>query len=130
MKISSLALFWLEQEARALLSRLERVQSFSLTETMVAAAAISPNALRAIELHLIRVKRVLRIQLLEFIAAIQQAALTPAEAQRRFTMLRLRFNAVLTQLDIFADALSQRSETPNGVWLAQNNFMPLPPSAA
>ncbi len=118
MNISSLALFWLEQEARALLSRLERVQSFSLTETMVAAAAISPNALRAIELHLIRVKRVLRGQLLEFIDAIQQAVLTPAEAQRRFTMLRLRFNAVLTQLDIFADALSQRSETPNGVWLA------------
>ncbi len=118
MNIPNLALFWLEQEARALLSRLERVQSFSLTETMVCAAAISPSALRAIELHLIRVKRLLRDGLLEFIDLIQQAAFAPAEAQRRFTMLRLRFNAILTQLDIFADALSQRSETPNGVWLA------------
>lgn len=42
----------------------------------------------------------------------------PAVAQRRFTILRLRLNAVLTQFDIFADALVQRSGHDNGVWLA------------
>src|SRR5262249_42297591 len=45
-------------------------------------------------------------------------AATPAEAQRRFTMLRLRFNTSLAQFDIFADALTQRSESQTGVWLA------------
>ena len=41
-----------------------------------------------------------------------------AEAQRRFTYVRLRFQAVLTQFDIFADALGQRSEHETGVRLA------------
>ena len=41
-----------------------------------------------------------------------------AEAQRRFSLLRLRFNTVLTQFDIFADAMTQRSEHDSGVWLA------------
>ena len=42
----------------------------------------------------------------------------PAVMQRRFTMLRLRFIVTLTQLDIFADAITQRSEYETGVWLA------------
>jgi hypothetical protein len=40
----SLASQLLEQEARALLSRLDRVRPFALTETMVLAAALSPVA--------------------------------------------------------------------------------------
>uniref|UniRef100_UPI000B7D8C07 hypothetical protein n=1 Tax=Candidatus Entotheonella palauensis TaxID=93172 RepID=UPI000B7D8C07 len=43
---------------------------------------------------------------------------TPAEAQRRYTFLRLKFNAVLSQFDIFADALTQRSEHETGIWLS------------
>ena len=35
---------------------------------------------------------------------------SPSAAQRRFTLLRLRFNAGLTQFDIFTDALSMRGE--------------------
>ncbi|MGR0481509.1 MAG: hypothetical protein ACTFAL_08950 [Candidatus Electronema sp. V4] len=35
------------------------------------------------------------------------AAATPEEAQKRFTFLRLRFNAVLTQLDLFGDVITQ-----------------------
>jgi hypothetical protein len=42
----------------------------------------------------------------------------PHEAQRRFTFLRLRFNVVLSQFDLFADVLTQRSEHETGVWLA------------
>ncbi|MGH9840790.1 MAG: hypothetical protein ACREEM_18590 [Blastocatellia bacterium] len=48
--------------------------------------------------------------------ARQSAA--PANAHRRFTLLRLRFNLALSQFDIFADALTQRSEHGTGVWLA------------
>jgi hypothetical protein len=33
-------------------------------------------------------------------------------------VLRLRFNAVLTRVDVFADVLTQRSEHDTGVWLA------------
>ena len=43
---------------------------------------------------------------------------TPAEVQARLTFLRLRFNAMLSQFDIFADALVQRTEHDNGVRLA------------
>jgi hypothetical protein len=33
-------------------------------------------------------------------------------------MLRLGFNVVLTQLDVFSEAMTQRSETDTGVWLS------------
>jgi hypothetical protein len=39
------------------------------------------------------------------------------EAQRRFAIVRLKFNLTLTQFDLFADALTQRSEHMTGVWL-------------
>jgi hypothetical protein len=41
-----------------------------------------------------------------------------AEAQRRFAYLRLKFNAVLTQFDLFSDVVTQRSESESGVWLS------------
>jgi hypothetical protein len=42
----------------------------------------------------------------------------PETAQRRFTLLKLRFNAVVTQFDMFSNAITQRSENEFGVWLA------------
>ena len=50
----------LDHEARALLSRLERVKSFALQETMVPAAAISDEAQTAIERFLVTGRRRLR----------------------------------------------------------------------
>ena len=41
-----------------------------------------------------------------------------AQAQRRFTLLRLQFNATLTQFDLFSDVITQRSEHESGVWLS------------
>ena len=38
--------------------------------------------------------------------------------QRRFTLLRLRFNVMMSQFDIFADVMTQRSEYQTGVWLS------------
>jgi hypothetical protein len=43
---------------------------------------------------------------------------TPAEVQRRLVFLRLRFNAVLSQLDMFNHVVTQRSEAEQGVWLS------------
>ena len=39
-------------------------------------------------------------------------------AHRRYVFLRLRFNVVLTQFDLFSDVITQRSENETGVWLS------------
>lgn len=111
----------LAQEARALLGRLGRIKPFALTETMVPAAAVAPRAMTAIERYLAAGRRELRARIHEYLRWLgrpEGRAANPAVLQRRFTFLRLRFNVVLTQFDIFADVLSQRSEHDNGVVLA------------
>ena len=45
-------------------------------------------------------------------------AASPALMQRRFTLLRIRFNEVLSQFDLFSDVLTQRSEHETGVFLS------------
>jgi hypothetical protein len=115
------ALWNLEQEGRALLSRLGRLQSFALQETMVPAASLSVEAQSGIEKFLVRGRKSLRQHIhrfLDWIKSRAARATSPAEAQRRFTLLRLRFNVILSHFDIFSEALSQRSEADNGVWLA------------
>jgi hypothetical protein len=111
----------LEQEARALLTRLALVRPFVLHETMVPAAAISHSAQLNIDRFLDAGRRRLREQVNAFVAWIRGPAgrqADPALAQRRFSLLRLRFNAVLTQFDTFADVITQRSEHETGPWLA------------
>jgi hypothetical protein len=114
--------FWtLEQEARAMLCRLGRLRSFALQETMVPAASVSVEAQSAIERFLVRGRRALHGQIRKFVRWLRSPEArgsTAAEAHRRFTLLRLRFNVVLSHFDIFSEALSQRSEADNGVWLA------------
>ena len=110
----------LEQEARALLTRLDRVKPFALQETMLPAAAISPAAQAGIEQYLMRGRRELRRRIHRYIRWLHGpgAAAPPEELQRQFTFLRLQFNLALSQLDLFADAITQRSESETGVWLA------------
>jgi hypothetical protein len=111
----------LAQEGRALLNRLGRIRPLVLQETMVPAAALPPAAQAGIERQLAEARRELDGRVRAYLAWLDcpagQAA-TPAEAQRRFTFLRLRFNAMLEKVDIFADVLTQRSEHETGVWLA------------
>lgn len=110
----------LDQEARALLTRLNRVKPFILTEPMLPAASLLPPAQIAIERFLAKGRQELKKKVAEFQGWLKGdgAATTPEEAQKRFTFLRLRFNAVLTQLDLFGDVITQRSENENGVWLS------------
>jgi hypothetical protein len=105
-------------EAHAILSRLSGIQSFVLQEVMVPAASVSPEAIVAIESHLGRGLRGLRAEVLSFLEWLEQTAAPADQAQQRLTVIRLRFNALLGQLDIFNDALVQRSEARVGVWLA------------
>lgn len=110
----------LAQEARALLTRLARVKPFALIEPMLPAAALQPAAQLATERYLVAGRRELRTMVIGFLAWLRDAGAqraSAAEAQRRFTLLRLKFNAVLTQFDLFNDAISQRSEHDTGVWL-------------
>ncbi len=121
MAAPAVAKWLLEQEARALLTRLARLRPFSLHTPMVAAASISPAAQSAIETHMIRMRQKLRRLVHDFLNWLRQPAglgASPAEAQRRFTLLRLRFNSVISQFDIFADVLTQRTEHETGVWIA------------
>lgn len=111
----------LSQEARALLTRLARVRPFALVEPMVPAANLLPAAQSAIERHLMGGRRELRRMVDAFIGWLQgpgAARASAAEAQRRFSYLRLKFNAVLTQFDLFNDVITQRSENESGVWLS------------
>lgn len=115
------ALQLLIQETNALLTRLDRVKSFALHETMVPAAVPSLAAQSAIERHLAQGRAELRTLLQGYLHWLQSSSASQqslAELQRRFTFLRLRFNAVLTQFDIFADVMTQRSEAQTGIWLA------------
>ena len=111
---------FLEFEAQALLTRLHRVKPFALQMTSVPAAAVSLQAQAAIEQVLAKGRRELQERVGQFLDWIKSATgrlAKAADAQRRFSMLRLRFNAVLTQVDLFADALVQRSEHEYGTWL-------------
>lgn len=121
MQRYSLATTILEQEARALLTRLDRVKPFVLQMPMVHAASIPARALAAIERYLRRGRKRLRSRVnrfLKWLASAEGREATPEESQRRFTFLRMEFNTVLTQFDIFADVLNQRGEHETGVWLA------------
>ncbi len=121
MDTASLAGWLLDQEARALLTRLERVRPFVLFETMVPAAAPMAEASAAIHVYLSGMARRLRQMVREFLSWLTQQrrqGTAPQVMQRRFTLVRLRFNVMMSQFDIFADVMTQRSEYETGVWLS------------
>jgi hypothetical protein len=120
MNASPYAHWMLEQEARALLTRLARVKPFVLTESMQLAASLLPTAQIAIERFLAKGRRELKQRVQDFLSWLRSAgrSASPEEVQRRFTFLRLRFNEVLIQLDVFNNVITQRSESETGVWLS------------
>jgi hypothetical protein len=121
MPVPQFASWMLEQEARALLTRLARVKPLALEEPMLPAAALLPESQIAIERFLMGGRKHLRVLVEGFLDWIRSPYATNAdaeEAQRRFAMLRLRFNRVLTHFDLFDNAITQRSETETGVWLS------------
>jgi hypothetical protein len=110
----------LTQEMRAMLTRVARVRPFALQETMVPAAALTPQAQIAIERLLLGGRRELLAAGRSYIRWLRGPGrfAEPAEMQRRFVVLRLRFNDLLAQWDTFAGAITQRSEAGTGVWLS------------
>ncbi|MDR5757125.1 hypothetical protein [Caballeronia sp. LZ035] len=109
----------LAHEARALLARLARVSPFALNEPMVPAAALLPSAQSAIERYLVEGRQQLHRLVLGFLSWLAQSpGVSAEEAQRRFALLRLQFNTVLTQFELFRSVVTQRSEHETGVWLS------------
>ncbi len=120
MSVDSSATWLLEQETRALLTRLASVQPFVLQEPHLAAAALSPAALSGIEQYLIAGRREVRRRAQAFLRWLRGpgATASAAEQQRRFWMLRLSFQDALSQFDLFSEVITQRSEHGNGVLLS------------
>jgi hypothetical protein len=114
------AVWYLEQEASSLLSRLGRVKPFVLQETMLPAAAPVPAAMIAIERLLVGGRLKLREEVRGYLGWLRRegTAAGAAEMQRRFTIVRMRFNDALSQFDLFSEVITQRSEHETGVWLS------------
>src|SRR5258706_1968807 len=120
MNASSYAHWMLDQEARALLARLARVKPFVLSQPMTLAASLLPAAQIAIERFLAEGRHELKNRIREFLSWLHDEGrqASPQDLQRRFVFLKLRFNAVLSQLELFHQVISQRSENEQGVWLS------------
>ena len=83
---------------------------------MVAAANITNAAKKGIyDLLRVGVQEV-KQKIFHFIRWVKTGP-KPDKAQRQFALLKLKFNAFLDQLDIFADVLTQRGEHETGVWI-------------
>lgn len=110
----------LVDEASALQVRLDSLRSFSETMPRVAAAEVAVETLSAVEAYLSKSRLSLRHRVAGYLNWLRQAnaRATAQQARSRLTMLRLKYTSLLGQLDIFADALTQRSEHEHGIWLA------------
>lgn len=121
MPLPPFASWMLDQEARALLTRLGHVKPLAMQESMLPAASLLPESQTAIEQFLTNGRRHLRSLVVRFLTWLRSPAATRADAeaaQRAFTALRLRFNGVLTHFDLFENVVTQRSENETGVWLS------------
>jgi hypothetical protein len=110
---------YLLNESYSLLARLGQVKPFSMTMPMVKAASVSDKALKEIILLLEKGKKELHDNVRRFIRVVRRAKANHEdvrELQSGFTILKLRFNSILDELDIFAAVLSQRSEYDVGIW--------------
>ena len=114
---------YLINESYSLLARLGQVKPFSMTTPMVRAASVSDKALKEITALLEKGKAGLRQNVHHFIRITQAAKRASNQTkidmdafQSGFSILKLRFNNILGDLDIFAAVLTQRAEYDVGIW--------------
>lgn len=91
-----------------------------MTMPMVMGASISGRAMKAITTLLENSKMKLNFSIYKFIENIRlhRQNIDSRKYHSSFTILKLRYNSILDQLDIFADVLTQRAEHEVGVWLS------------
>src|SRR2546430_14654351 len=103
MNASSYAHWMLDQEARALLARLDRVKPFVLTEPMLLAASLLPAAQIAIEHFLAKGRRELKERVQDFLGWLhgEGGQASPEHIQRRVVFLRVRVYSPFFPLELF-----------------------------
>ena len=119
--LSMFATRMLEEEVLGLIGRAQQVRPFSLHETMVPAALPLARTLRDIDEYLSVARENLIALARRFVTWLASGRARSKSAEfvyRRYVFLRLRMNATLSQFDLFADAITQRSESGTGVQLA------------
>lgn len=110
---------FLINEAQGLLIRLKQLKPFEISMPMVTAAAIPYTAQRGIYRLILQGKKLLSERVHLFIRKMRSSHNIPIEkCQSAYSVLKLQFNSLLDQFDIFADVVSQRSENETGVWIA------------
>ncbi len=112
---------FLISESYSLLTRLEQMKPFEMTMPMVRSASVSAEALRLIGKLLDKGKTNLCNSINRYISFLNSKKGSESgeeNLQNKFSAMKLRYNQILDQLDIFADVLSQRSEHETGVWLS------------
>lgn len=119
MSAEPLAIEWVRRETHALRTRVMQLRAFATTVPMIPSAAVAPSVLAALEAHLRDGRRELLRRVRAFLRWLDhEGHEDPARAQRHFAALRLRFQQLLTRVDIFSDALVQRAEHDTGVWIS------------
>jgi hypothetical protein len=110
---------FLINEAQGLLTRLSRLQPFETSMPTVMAAAVPYIAQKNI-FELMRTgKELLSKKVRRFIDRMRQPhGIHIEKCQAAYAVLKLQFNALLDQFDIFADVVSQRGENETGIWVA------------
>ena len=104
MDVARLSGSLLEMEARGLLARLDQIRPLALHETMVPAAALPPRASLEVERFLHRAPAAAAAgPRVPGLAGGPGRTASPAEQQYRFVLIRLRFNAILSQFDMFTE---------------------------
>lgn len=111
-------------ESESLLTRLASVRPFEMTIPMVRYASVSAKAWDAIREMMESNKKKLYGTVKDYIYKLKHETTgNSISLQSEFTILKLRFNQILDQMDIFADVLSQRSEHETGIWLSGLDYL-------
>lgn len=110
---------FLINEAQGLLTRLNQLQPFEMSMPMVTAAAIPYSAQKGIHALIRKGSKALSDRVKQFIEVMRTVpSIRIEKSQAAYSVLKLQFNSLLDQFDIFADVISQRSEHETGVWVA------------
>jgi hypothetical protein len=115
------ALDYLTGEAQSLITRLQQVKPFSMTMPMVKGASVSNRALKEVMELLETGKKGLYTAISKYLQTVKNTnpqGHNIESLQTAFTILKLKYNNILDQLDIFADVLAQRGEHEVGIWLS------------
>lgn len=111
---------FLEMEAMSLLDRVQNLRPFALHMPMVG-AALSTHTLATLDAHINKMRQRLAKMIADYIQwlrGVDPSEHSAVQAHRQYSFLRLHFNDVLGQFDLFSDVVTQRAEHEHGIWLA------------